>query len=141
MRGVERVDVEKRQIWFRAAWKSTRIEMNRHHLHFCRINFGQRTGLVKLTAGDGTHAIRYSPDGRFFLDTYSRVDLPATNELRRTSDGALVCLLEKGDMSALAKTGWRVPGAASSLKGAMASPTSTASSIGPPTSTRTRSTR
>ena len=36
-----------------------------------------------LTEGDGTHSVEYSPDGRFLLDTYSRVDLPPVTELRR----------------------------------------------------------
>jgi dipeptidyl aminopeptidase/acylaminoacyl peptidase len=106
VRGVDRVDREKRQIWFRAG--GIHADQDPYHVHYCRINF-DGTGLVKLTEGDGTHVIRYSPDGRFFVDVYSRVDLAPITELRRAEDGALVIRLEKGDISALVKAGWQVP--------------------------------
>jgi dipeptidyl-peptidase 4 len=106
VRGVDRVDEERRQIWFRAG--GIRREQDPYYIHFCRVNF-DGTGLVVLTAGDGTHEIEYSPDRRFFLDTYSRVDLPPVVELRRTDDGALVCELEQADWSELLAAGWKVP--------------------------------
>ena len=37
-----------------------------------------------LTEGDGTHTVEFSPDRRFFVDTWSRVDLPPVTELRRS---------------------------------------------------------
>src|SRR5439155_25594810 len=61
------------------------------------------------TEGDGTHTIERSPDGRFLLDTYSRVNLPPLTELRRTEDGKLVWELERADDSRLKATGWQVP--------------------------------
>ena len=73
VRKVDRVDGEKREIWFQAG--GIHADQDPYHVHFCRVNF-DGTGLVHLTAGDGTHVIRYSPGGRFYLDTYSmRVDL------------------------------------------------------------------
>ena len=70
-----------------------------------RVNY-DGTGLVILTKGDGTHTVEFSPDGKWFLDRYSRVDLPPITELRRSSDGALVCELEKADASELIAAGW-----------------------------------
>ena len=106
MRGVDRVDKEKRQIWFRAG--GIRPGQDPYYIHYCRVNF-DGTGLTVLTEGDGTHTVMWSPDRRFFIDTYSRVDLPPVNELRRTGDGKLVCALEKGDDSALLAKGWKPP--------------------------------
>ena len=106
MRKVDRVDTAKRQIWFQAG--GIYPEQDPYYVHYCRINF-DGTGLVKLTDGDGTHSIEYSPDREFFVDTYSRVDLPPVNELRRVSDGSLVCPLEKSDASELEATGWQRP--------------------------------
>ncbi len=106
VRAVDRVDEEKRQIWFRAG--GIYPDQDPYYVHFCRINF-DGTGLVKLTAGDGTHAVEYSPDGKYLTDTYSRVDMAPVTELRRTEDGSLVTVLEKGDLTALTAAGWRAP--------------------------------
>jgi dipeptidyl aminopeptidase/acylaminoacyl peptidase len=106
VRGVERVDDRKRQLWLRVA--GIYPEQDPYYIHYARINF-DGTGLVKMTEGDGSHSIRYSPDGRFYLDSYSRIDMPGVTELRRTEDGKLICKLEEGDMSALVAAGWQVP--------------------------------
>ncbi|MHC4733857.1 MAG: DPP IV N-terminal domain-containing protein [Planctomycetota bacterium] len=106
VRGIERVDDDKRQIWFRAG--GIREEQDPYYVHFCRVNL-DGSGLVVLTEGDGTHKIEFSPDRRFFLDRWSRVDEPPITELRRADDGHLICELERADWSALLKTGWRPP--------------------------------
>ena len=106
VRGVDRVDEEKRQVWFRAG--GIRPGQDPYYIHFCRVNF-DGSGLVILTEGDGTHSIDFSPDRRFFVDTWSRVDLAPVTEVRRTEDGKLVCELERADWSELLKTGWQVP--------------------------------
>ena len=103
---VDRIDPGKRQIWFQLG--GIYPNQDPYHVHFARINF-DGTNLVKLTAGDGAHNIDYSPDGKFLIDTYSRVDLPPVTELRRTEDGSLVTVLEKADHSALKKAGWKTP--------------------------------
>jgi dipeptidyl aminopeptidase/acylaminoacyl peptidase len=106
VRNVDRVDEAKRQIWFRAG--GIRAEQDPYYVHYCRVNF-DGSGLVVMTAGDGTHQIDYSPDGKFLIDEYSRVDLPPVTELRRVEDGSLVCELEKADVSALETIGWKPP--------------------------------
>jgi dienelactone hydrolase len=106
VRSVTRVDTQKRRIWFRAS--GIRPGQDPYYIHYARINF-DGSGLLVLTEGDGTHSIKYSPDRRFFIDTYSRVDLPPVTELRRTSDGKLICKLETADISALLETGWKMP--------------------------------
>lgn len=104
VRGVERVDPVKRQVWFRAG--GIRPGQDPYYVHHARVNF-DGTGLVVLTEADGTHRIDWSPDRRFFVDQWSRVDLPPTAELRRGEDGSRVCELERADASALLATGWR----------------------------------
>ncbi len=106
VRGVDRVDDKARQIWFRAG--GIRPAQDPYYLHYCRVNF-DGTGLVMLTEGDGTHSIEYSPNRRFFIDTWSRVDLPPVSELRRTEDGRLLCELERADWTPLLQAGWRAP--------------------------------
>ncbi|MDG3006357.1 S9 family peptidase [Paludisphaera mucosa] len=106
VRGVDRVDEEKRQVWFRAG--GVHADQDPYHVHHARVNF-DGTGLVVLTAGDGTHEVEYSPDREFLVDAYSRVDAPPVVELRRTKDGGLVCELERADVSRLEATGWKPP--------------------------------
>jgi dipeptidyl aminopeptidase/acylaminoacyl peptidase len=106
VRGVDRVDREKRQVWFRAG--GLRPSEDPYYVHFCRINF-DGSGLTVLTEGDGTHSIQYSPENRYLIDTWSRVDLPPINDLRRSEDGKLVCRLEEADAKDLLASGWQVP--------------------------------
>jgi hypothetical protein len=52
VRGVERVDEAKRQIWFRAG--GIRPGQDPYYVHYARVNF-DGSGLTILTDGDGTH--------------------------------------------------------------------------------------
>lgn len=106
VRGVEFVDDASREVVFRAGGIDPAEDP--YHVHYCRIGY-DGSNLTRLTRGDGTHRVRFSPDRRFLIDTYSRVDLPPRHELRRTSDGELVCSLETSDTRELEKHGWRPP--------------------------------
>lgn len=106
MRGIERIDEEQRQIWFRASGRHP--DQDPYFLHYYRVNF-DGTGLVALTEGNGNHSIEFSPDRKYLIDTWSRVDAPPVNELRRAADGQLVCRLEEADISELTANGWRPP--------------------------------
>jgi len=107
VRGVDRVDEKTKQIWFRAS--GIYPEQDPYHVHYCRVNF-DGTGLVKLTRGDGTHEVQFSPDHKYLIDTWSRVDAPPVIELARTDDGELVCKLEQADATELTEeNGWRGP--------------------------------
>jgi len=106
VRGVDRVDAEARQVWFRASGMNP--SQDPYFVHNYRINF-DGTGLTALTSADGTHTVSWSTDRQFYLDTWSRVDLAPVAQLRRTGDQSVVLELEKGDMTPLLKTGWRAP--------------------------------
>jgi dipeptidyl-peptidase-4 len=106
VRGVDRVDRDKRQIWFRA--NGMKPGEDPYYIHNCRINF-DGSGLLVLADNDGTHIAQFSPDRRFAIDTWSRVDAPPVNELRRAADGKLLCQLEEADVSELSASGWRDP--------------------------------
>ena len=106
VRGVEYVDDEKRQIWFRAS--GIRAGQDPYYEHLCRVNV-DGSDLTILTAGDGDHEVQFSPARRFVIDTYSRVDLPPVTELRSGEDGALICELERADWSRLLESGWQSP--------------------------------
>ena len=96
VRGVDCVNRQTRQIWFRAG--GIRPGQDPYFVHYCRVNF-DGSGLVVLTEGNGTHLAEFSPDRRFLIDTWSRVDSPPVSELRDAIDGRLVCKLEEADAS------------------------------------------
>jgi dipeptidyl aminopeptidase/acylaminoacyl peptidase len=106
VRDIVKVDPAKRQVWFLAS--GLRPGEDPYHHQFCRVNF-DGTGLVQLTQADGDHTAELSPDGTYFIDRYSRVDLPPVTELHRSDDGKLVCDLERADDSRLVSAGWTVP--------------------------------
>ncbi len=106
VRGVQRVDEAKRQIWFSAG--GMHYGNDPYFAYYYRINF-DGSELTRLTAAEANHNGAYSSDGQFFVDNYSRLDLPPVLELRRTSDNSVLATLERGDMSELTKTGWHAP--------------------------------
>jgi dipeptidyl aminopeptidase/acylaminoacyl peptidase len=106
VRGVDRVDAENRQVWFRASGMQT--GQDPYFVHCYRVNF-DGTGLTALTEADGSHTLTFSPDRQFYVDSWSRVDLPQVSVLKRTSDRQVVMELETGDASALVASGWRMP--------------------------------
>ncbi len=106
VRGIEKVDDVKRQIWFR--YSGIDPKQDPYHVHFARVNF-DGSGLTRLTEGDGTHSLTYSPDGKTTLDTYSRVDLPPVIELRNADTGKLIREIERADATDFLKAGFSYP--------------------------------
>lgn len=106
IRAIDWIDEEKRQIWFAASGRNP--DQDPYFIHHYRVNF-DGTGLVALTEGNGQHTVQYSPDRRYLIDTWSRVDAAPAHELRRAEDGSLVCLLEQADVTELQAGGWEPP--------------------------------
>ncbi|MGA7783360.1 MAG: prolyl oligopeptidase family serine peptidase [Candidatus Acidiferrales bacterium] len=111
VRYVDFVDEEKRQVWFRASGMVP--GQDPYFTHYYRINF-DGTGLVRLTDADGDHTVRFSDprnvsDSKYYVDTWSRVDLAPVSQLRRTEDRKVLMELERGDISALLAAGWKPP--------------------------------
>ncbi|MEO7098175.1 MAG: DPP IV N-terminal domain-containing protein [Luteolibacter sp.] len=105
VREVVDVDEKKRQLLLKVMGVTGQ---DPYHIHFVRVNF-DGSGFTWLTTGDGNHGIKFSPDGKFFIDTWSRVDLPPVTELHRADDGQLMTELSREDDTALQKTGWSRP--------------------------------
>jgi len=106
VRNVEKVDDGKRQIWFQASGMYPGKDP--YFVHYYRINF-DGTGLTTLTEADANHTVAFSSDMKYYVDTYSRVNLAPVSELRRSEDGKVLLELEKGDISELLAAGWRPP--------------------------------
>jgi dipeptidyl aminopeptidase/acylaminoacyl peptidase len=106
VRNVVRVDDETRQIVFSA--NGMAAGRDPYFVHYYRINF-DGTGLVPLTTADANHSVWFSPDRQYYVDTYSRVDQAPTSELHKAADASLVMEVQKADITALVKAGWKAP--------------------------------
>jgi hypothetical protein len=106
VRNVDFVDDAKRQIWFEAG--GVDAGKDPYFTQYFRINF-DGTGLTRFTDADGNHSVTFSPDRKFYVDSWSRVDFPPVAQLRRTDDRKVVMDLETADASALLAAGFKYP--------------------------------
>ena len=80
---------------------------NPYYSHTYRVNL-DGTGFAMLDAGDATHDARLSPNKRWIVDNFSRIDL-APKAVLRDASGKTVMDLETMDISRLKELGWRPP--------------------------------
>lgn len=128
VRSIVRVDERERTIYFTASGREP--GRNPYLRHFYRSRF-DGSELTLLTPEDAEHRIAtsdedifglgaaaplasdaerqaFSPSGRYFLDTYSRPDLPARTVLKKSS-GHRIADVETTDISKLQSAGFRMP--------------------------------
>jgi len=98
------VDESKRQIYFYAFGRQ---KENPYFAQLCKIGFDGKN-LTLLSPGEGYHTVSFSPSGNYFVDNYSKPNVPPVSELRDVN-GKLVVELEKTDVSRLKATGWKPP--------------------------------
>jgi dipeptidyl aminopeptidase/acylaminoacyl peptidase len=99
-----KVDETKRLIYFMA---NGRQAANPYFGQFCQIGFDGKHFAV-LTPEEGNHQVTLSPSGAYFIDSYSKPNVPSVTVLRAL-DGKLISNLEKTDVSRLVATGWKPP--------------------------------
>jgi len=105
VREIKGVDEENKYIYFTAGGKEPGRDPYYQHLYRVHID---GSNLTLLTPEDADHYVTFSPNLSYFIDTYSRVDLPPETVLR-SSDGSLIMDLEKADISEIQKKGWTNP--------------------------------
>ena len=106
VREVVKIDDKARQIWFQASGMYPGKDP--YFVHYYRINF-DGTGLTALTEGDGNHVVNFSDDMKYYVDVWSRVDMPTVSELRLTDGKKILSEVERGDITELKAAGWRPP--------------------------------
>ncbi len=106
VRGIAYVDDKNRRVYFLASGKEPNEDP--YQLHLYVVNF-DGSGLKLLSPENANHSVSVSPDGAFFVDSYSRPDAPGQSVLRRTTDGSEVRVLERDDITGLLKAGWKHP--------------------------------
>ncbi|WP_428330270.1 DPP IV N-terminal domain-containing protein [Mucilaginibacter sp.] len=97
-----KVDEKKRELYFIADGRQAE---NPYFSQLCKIGFDGKHFAV-LTPEAGNHNVTLSPSNTYFIDSYSKPDVPPVTVLRNM-DGKLLSTLEKTDVSRLAATGWK----------------------------------
>jgi dipeptidyl aminopeptidase/acylaminoacyl peptidase len=105
VRDVAFVDEKNRQIVFEGSGKEPG---DPYFIYYYRINF-DGTGLIRLTDGEGNHEADFSPDNKYFVDTWSKVDQAPVSVLRSTDNGKQLMVIEKADISKFLDTGIKLP--------------------------------
>ncbi|HKN59674.1 MAG TPA: DPP IV N-terminal domain-containing protein [Candidatus Acidoferrales bacterium] len=101
---VLRVDEKNRMLYFLA---DGREKENPYFSQLYRIGFDGKN-LTVLTPEDGNHEGTMSPSGHFFVDSYSKPDVPRVTVVRDES-GKVLSTVEKEDVSRLVAAGWKPP--------------------------------
>ncbi len=102
VREIVEVDEDKRQIYF---YGGGREEGNPYFRYLYRVSFNGKN-LKLLTPDPGNHNVSFSPDGKYFTDSYSQPHVPPVHELRQRN-GKHVMTLESTDITRLVDTGWK----------------------------------
>ncbi len=80
---------------------------NPYFAHLYRVGFDGKN-LVLLTPEDGEHQVSFSLSGHYFVDSYSKPDVPEVAVVR-DDQGKLLSTVAKADISKLIATGWQPP--------------------------------
>lgn len=104
VRQVLRVDDKARMIYFLGAGRE---KGDPYFSYLYRVGL-DGSGMQLLTPEEANHEVTLSKSGEYFLDSYSKPDVPAVTVLRNR-DGRLIATLEKEDITKLVAAGWKPP--------------------------------
>ncbi len=99
------VDEKNRVLLFQAVGREKGRDPYFTHLYRIDIDSGSAQ---LLTPEDANHDISLSASGRYFVDSYSKPDVPPVTVLR-DANGTQIVELERTDISKLLATGWKPP--------------------------------
>jgi len=99
------VDERRRVVYFTGVGREPGRDPYFRHLY--RVGLDGK-GLRLLSAEDGDHDVSFDPSGRFFVDVFSKPDVPPV-AIVRTDEGQDVLPLERADVSRLRAAGWKPP--------------------------------
>ncbi len=99
------VDESARQVYFTGVGREAGRDPYFHHLYRASLDGGE---VVLLSPENMHHQIAVSPDGRYFVDSYSTRSIPPATVVRDQS-GRPVMTVEEADISPLLEAGWTPP--------------------------------
>ncbi|HET6527123.1 MAG TPA: DPP IV N-terminal domain-containing protein [Balneolaceae bacterium] len=102
---IVKIDTTAQTIYFEGYGRETGV--NPYYSQLYKIKF-DGSDMERLTPENATHSIRASDKDNYFVDNYSRVDMP-TKSVLRNGDGEVILKLEETDISRMKRAGWKAP--------------------------------
>ncbi|MDX1586074.1 MAG: DPP IV N-terminal domain-containing protein [Balneolaceae bacterium] len=102
---IVKIDTTGRTLYFEAYGKEEGV--NPYYAQLYKVNL-DGSDMKRLTPEDAHHDISASENGNYFLDNYSRVDMP-TRSVLRDGEGRIIQQLEEADISRMREAGWQAP--------------------------------
>ncbi|MGB7843635.1 MAG: DPP IV N-terminal domain-containing protein [Salinimicrobium sp.] len=99
------VDEKNRVLYFEAQGKEEGLDPYFSNLY--RVDFSGKN-LTRLTPENANHDVFLSPEGNYFVDSYSTPSTPPVTVLRNKT-GKKIATLEEADISRLQAMGWQAP--------------------------------
>ena len=100
------IDEENELIYFLAAGKEP--GRNPYYNHLYRVGFDGEN-ITLLTPENAHHQVSLMPCKKYFVNNYSRVDLPTVSLLRELESGRIVHEISRADADDLFASGWKPP--------------------------------
>ena len=100
------LDRASRTLWFIGNDRTPGV--NPYYRQFFKVDIGSGK-ITLLTPEDADHTITMSPDGKYFVDSYSTPTTPPVTVLRASVDGHVVATIAKTGISRLEAAGWVPP--------------------------------
>lgn len=104
-RRIRFVDEQNRLLYFSASGREAGMDPYMQQLYRVSLDGGQPERLTKEAA---EHMTRFSPDGRYFIDTFSTIRTPPVTRVR-DAEGRELCPVTTADLSAIEARGYIVP--------------------------------
>ncbi len=102
---IERIDTIGRMIYFEAFGREENVHPYYSMKYKASIDKGE---MMLITKEGANHSFNMSKSNKYFVDTYSTVDM-IPEAVLRDNNGNILLRLEKADLSQLFKTGWKMP--------------------------------
>lgn len=102
---IQQIDTLNRMLYFEAFGREKDVHPYYSMTYKASVDRG---GMTLVTPEAANHTFSMSKSSRYYVDTYSTVDM-VPRAVLRDNNGSILMELEKPDLSALYRTGWKMP--------------------------------
>jgi len=106
VRDIRYIDEKTGAVWFVAGGKESGRDPYYRHLYKAKLDGSE---MKLLTTEHADHDISVGENGKYFVDTYSRVDLKPHSVLRRMDDGKIIREIQQANVDKLESMGYKPP--------------------------------